>query len=529
MKVATAAQMRQIDEQTSREFGITSSELMENAGRAVADLARETYAPGRVCVVCGKGNNAGDGFVAARWLKANTVDVDVVLLADPGGLTGAAAEAYQRMLGAGITPLPHVELENCLKEAHLAIDALLGTGIRGPATGEIAEAIAALNRSPVPVVSVDVPSGLRELAPGEDHGPVVNAEMTITIGLPKVALLDAAGFERAGEIAVAPINFPRALLESDELKLNWASRAELASWLPERPSVSHKGTYGSVGFVAGSAPYAGAAILAARAALRAGCGLAYIFTTEELNPIYKAALPEAVTSIVPSKTGQWLDASSTEAILNAAQTMTVLAVGPGIGISHGHAEMVCDLVGGSKKGMVLDADALTCLCHPATLDMFPGEKGRKPRGEQPLHVNVLRGRGNIVLTPHPGEMARMTGATTKEVQSQRLTVAQGFADEYGTPLLLKGASTVIALPEGQAYINPGATSALAKGGSGDVLTGLIASLMAQGVEPGKAAILGAYVHLEAGRMCADRVGVRGVLAGEVADAIPLVMREMERV
>lgn len=517
MKIVTAAQMRNIDEQTSAQFGISSGQLMERAGQAVADIARNTYSPARVCILCGKGNNAGDGFVAARWLKANAIDVDVVLYADPSSLRGAAAEAYEKMLAAEIVPLPPASLQSCFLRDDLVFDALLGTGIRGPVTGELASAIEAINGSRLPVVAVDVPSGVRELSPGEDPGPMVHADLTVTIGLPKLPLLEPPGVLYAGRIVPASINFPKELIESEEITLNWAPTAELATWIPRRPPVSHKGTFGSVGLVAGSAPYAGAAILAARAALRSGCGLVFIFTTAELNPIFKAALPEAVTRIVPARTGQWLDNTGTSEILKTAATMDVLAVGPGIGVGRDQAEMIGAILGGFDRPIVLDADALTCLTLPASAE-----------GTEPPRLDALRGRRNVVVTPHPGEMARMAGFSTQEVQARRIDVARGFADAYGVNVLLKGASTVIALAGGQTYINPGATSALAKGGTGDVLTGLIVGLIAQGMEPGKAAILGAHVHLEAARLCAGRTGERGVLAGEVSDAISPVMGEMER-
>lgn len=529
MKVVTAAQMRSIDQTTIEHHGISADELMLQAGRAVAREAINTFAPARVCVVCGKGNNAGDGFVVARELKSSAIEVSVVCASSPSQLHGPALHAFDRMREAGLTALEMSALDDELRRADLVVDALLGTGIKGPPSGVFSDAIIAINKSRRPVLAVDVPSGVREMQPDEEPGPIVRATMTVTIGLPKTFMLSMPGYEFVGTMVVAPINFPQELLESSELHVNYVTPRELSSWLPPRPDVSHKGTYGSVGIVAGSSVYAGAAIMAARAALRTGCGLVYIFTTAHLNPVYKIALPEAITRIVPSASEDWMDSSSTETILEACQKFQAVAVGPGIGISHEQASLVRRIVEKFERPLLLDADALTAICHPQeTNEMFAGEEHRTPAGTPPIHVHVLRGRKNVVLTPHPGEMARMTGRSTKDVQAARLESARAFAMDYGVNLLLKGASTVVAHPDGQAYINPGACSALAKGGSGDVLTGVIASLMAQGVEAGKAALLGSFLHLQAGKRCAEKMGEAGVFSSEIADAIPLVMRDMVR-
>lgn len=509
MKVASALQMRRIDERAQLEYGVSADELMACAGAAVAAQVLRLFSPSRVCVVCGKGNNAGDGFVIARDLIYRAVFVDVVCLSDPADFKGAAANALQQLRSTGHPLVPRERLREALAACDCVVDAVLGTGVRGAVSGDYAEAISDINSSNKPVLAVDVPSGIRDLAPAEEIGPAVSADVTVTIGLPKACLLTMPGWSYAGRIIAESINFPLPLLQDETIELNYADRDELRKWLPGRPVESNKGTYGSVGVVAGSAPFAGAAILAAKAALRSGCGLAFIFTTAALNPVYKIALPEAVTSIVSSLSSTGLDASSASDVISASRKLTALLVGPGLGASLQQAELVKAVISGFPRPIVIDADALTSLAQSSQ------------------GLDVLRTHPDLVLTPHPGEMARLLGVTVNAVQQNRTATARDFAMKYSVVLLLKGASTLVARPDGQTFICPGGTSALAKSGTGDVLGGVITGFIAQGMEPWRAAVLGASVHLEAGRICAARLGERGVLAGEVADALPLAIRALE--
>jgi NAD(P)H-hydrate epimerase len=508
MKVVRAEEMRQIDLRAQDEFGISPDELMAQAGLSVAREILNRFEPARVCIVCGKGNNAGDGFVVARELAAASVDVHVVCVTPPAQLRGTAANAYALMAAAQVPTSDADTLAARLRACEVVVDAVLGTGVRGQVTGPLAAAIRSINRVRKPVVAIDVPSGLRELEPGEKPGDIVNADLTVTIGLPKISLLTLPGWEYAGEVIVAPINFPRPLLKDPALPLNMATVPELRAWLPSRPALSNKGTYGRAGIIAGSAPYAGAAILAARGALRCGCGLAQIFTPHALNPIFKSALPEAITSIVPAESGEWLDASSADAITRDASSFKALAVGPGIGTTLAQADLVRHVIGRTRCPIILDADALTCLALQGGLEL-------------------LRERRKCVLTPHPGEMARLIGRTVRDVQADRVGIAQQFAVEHAVTVLLKGAGSVVAAPDGQVHVVPGGTSALAKGGTGDVLTGMIAGFAAQGLDPLNATILSAHLHLQAGMICAEKLGERSVLASEVADAIPEALLLLE--
>ncbi len=512
MKVVTAAQMRAMDERAQTEFGIPGDDLMVEAGRAVAAEIIDRFEPCPTVIVCGKGNNAGDGFVIARTLAEFDHPVTVVLIARADELRGSAARAFEALGGIGVPVFPpgeHCErLVSCLEGAGLVVDALLGTGVKGPVTGEFARAISIINDSEAPVVAVDVPSGLRELDPGEDPGPVVQADLTVTIGLPKVALLTMPGWLNAGELVVRPINFPPRILEDNGVSLNFATDLLLRSWLPPRPDESNKGDFGRVGILAGSGPCAGAAILAARAAFRAGAGLITIFTPPELNGVYKTALPEATTCIVPGEGPDGaMGAGAASAVLAGAARMDALVVGPGLGTGDSQATLVREVLAGFGGPAVVDADALTVLARGG--------------------LERLEGRGNLVLTPHPGEMARLNAADVESVQRDRIGTAQRFAGRHGVTLLLKGACTVVARPDGQAWLNPGACGALAKGGTGDVLSGVIAGLMAQGAEAWTAALLGAHLHLAAGMALAERGNARSVLAREVADEIPGALTALE--
>lgn len=504
MKVVTAAQMSEIDRRAQTEFGISEDCLMTEAGRAVARVIRDRFSPQRVCVVCGKGNNAGDGYVVARELHLAKADVTVVAVVSPSELRGAASRAYASAVQAGVPIVGPDPLPDLLAQADVVVDALLGTGVKGPVRQEWEPVVLEISRAPGIVVAVDVPSGVRELHPGETLGTVISADLTVTIGCPKLALLTYPGSEHVGELIVERINFPAELLDSEALELNYEPPSRLGTWIPHRPAIGHKGTFGKVGIIAGSPPFAGAAILSTRAALRAGCGLAYLFTTAALNPVYKMAIPEAVTVIVSEDPKGYLTEEAHGEILRRTQELDALAIGPGLGTTVRQQRLVRELIRQSTIPMVVDADALTCLAE-----------------------ELPQLRESIVLTPHPGEMARLLGKTTAEVQAARIEAVRSLATRTGATVLLKGADSLIARPDGQVWISPGATSALAKGGTGDVLTGLIASLLAQGMAPWQAALLGAQVHLRAAIRCARAIGERGVLASEVADALPYGFLELE--
>ncbi len=503
MKLLSAEEMRRLDDLAQNQHGLDGSDLMAEAGRAIALEVERSYKPDRICIVCGKGNNAGDGFVVARQFHQLGREVVVVALEPGDSYSGAAKDAWQKLKNTSISVVSREKLSTVLQRSNVVVDAILGTGIKGEVRAEYASVIQEINDSGQPVVAADVPSGLRDLAAGEELGAVVRANVTVTIGLPKTMLLTYPGAAFTGRLVVAKINFPGELLAADEWKLNWASRAEVAEWLPERKPDSNKGTYGNVGIIAGSSSYAGATILAARAALRAGCGLSTIYTLPELNHIFKIALPESTSVLLEGGSGGTWDSTAAESFSRNQKNNAVLAVGPGFGTEPGTKEFFSKLLDSWSGPMVIDADGLNLLSDGL--------------------LEKIQNREDCILTPHPGEMGRLTGTDAKAVQADRIGVARKFAVDNGVIVLLKGTGTVIARPDGQVWLVPGAEPALAKGGTGDVLTGAIASLFAQGMPMWQAAITAATAHLDAGSLCARRTGARGVLASEVADALSVAL------
>lgn len=502
MKIVSVEEMQRIDKIAQTEMGLTGYELMDAAGRAIAEECDKDYRPERVCVVCGKGNNAGDGFVAARMLHAMGKKVSLVCLESPDSYAGAAKQAWESVADKRLTFVDVIGANAAMAAADLVIDALLGTGINGPPRGKYADVIRWMNACGKVVVSADVPSGLREMTQDEEPGEIVRAQTTYTIGLPKSILLNGPGREYAGEVYVLPINFPQELLESDQWKLNLALSSDFAEWIPPRPDNSNKGTFGHVGIIGSALEYAGATVMVARGALRSGCGLTTIYTLREANPIYKVALPEA-TSVILAGGQDWFAEDSAAGLEKQLKEHSVLVVGPGLGTNAGTEQFLERVLTLWKDRLVLDADALNIIAQ-----------GR---------LHLLSGWGDCIVTPHPGEMGRLAGMTVAEVQADRAGVATQFARQHGVTVLLKGSGTVIARPDGQAWLVPGAEPALAKGGTGDVLSGVIAALVAQGMPTWQAGVLGATAHLQAGMNCAKRLGSRGVLATEIADEIPRVM------
>lgn len=508
MKVVSVAEMRRIDELAQTRHGIDAFSLMSEAGRSIAETFDTTYKPEAICVVCGRGNNAGDGFVAARVLHEMGRNVTVVCLEPATSYTGAARKAWELLCETKTAIVTRFELSSCLQKAEIVVDALLGTGTTGPARGEYGAVIRELNSSGKQIVSADVPSGLRELKPNDEMGDVINATMTLTIGLPKRMLLTLPGSGFAGRVVALPINFPQALLESDEWTLNLATESDMANWLPERRLDSNKGTYGSVGLIGSAVSYAGATVLTARGALRAGCGLATIYSLAETNVIYKTALPEATSIILDGGKYGYYDIQAGKSFATGHTDHTVLTMGPGLGLTPETKVFFRHVMSAWSEPLILDADALNILSEGM--------------------LDCLAGREECLLTPHPGEMARLLGISIKEVQADRLTVVRNFALAHQVTVLLKGAGTLVARPNGQTWLVRGAEPALAKGGTGDVLTGVIASLYAQGMPLWQAAVLGASAHLAAGSRCSSQFGSRGVLASDVADAIPLVLDTFQK-
>ena len=528
MKVVTAAEMRQIDQDTIEGIGIPGIVLMETAGSAIV-RAIEQYYPTckRIGIFAGKGNNGGDGIVIARQLAHIGHDVYLFLVSPPDSFTGEAAVNLQiakrltASFGLQATPKGELRIAEILTDAaleteesvslnhtascELLVDAIFGTGLRGEVREPIATIINTINNLSIPILSVDLPSGL-DADTGNPLGTCVRADRTVTIGLPKRGLLVHPGAELAGKLEIVDIGFPEQVVDAQNIRVQWTTAAAASEWVPSRPSASHKGTYGRVFVVAGSTGMTGAAALTSKAALRAGAGLVTLGTPKHLNPILEGLLPEAMTLPLPETDAGSLAVSAISTILEFAEkTKSVLAIGPGLSQNPETVTLVHELVRenqaqGLGLRMAIDADGLNALAQAKEC------------------ISLLD--GEAVLTPHPGEMARLTHTPVPTLEADRITTAQQFANEQGVTLVFKGAPTVIGTPDGNVWINSTGNPGMATGGMGDVLTGVIAGLMAQGISSARAGVLGVYVHGLAGDIVSERLGTHGLIATDVLNAVP---------
>ncbi|NRA01448.1 MAG: NAD(P)H-hydrate dehydratase [Myxococcales bacterium] len=496
----TADQMRRIDAHAIRECGLPGRLLMESAGRAVAVAVRLRFPEvRRPLVVCGGGNNGGDGYVVARTLRdwdARVAPI-VVTLAEPGRHSEEARANLALLERAGIEvvsrPTPD-RLRELRSASDLVIDAILGVGLTRRVEGELAQALEALRGGP-PIVAVDLPSGLSSDT-GEPLGAWLPPDLVVTLGFPKLGLALAP---LEAEVLVADLGFPRASLEASGVRQFLLDEAAAGRLLPARPLAGHKGSFGHVLVVAGSTGKTGAACLAAAGALRAGAGLVTVAAPRELHAVYEEKLTEAMTLPVED-TGTGAFASiAAKTLLREAESREALVVGPGLGIHPETVSAVQELLDGLRLPCVVDADALNAFA-------------RTPEG--------LRGAGPRVLTPHPGEMARLLGCQTREVGRDRVAAARELASRTGAVVVLKGARSLVVGPDGELSVNPTGGPALATGGTGDVLAGVIGALLASGTAPFEAAAVGVYLHGMCGSQpFASAAGV-GSMAGEIADRIP---------
>jgi NAD(P)H-hydrate epimerase len=505
MQVVTAAEMGELDRRAEEEFGLPRALLMENAGRRTADVVHTYVAPaGRRCVVlAGKGSNGGDGLVAARHLVARGWRAEVLLLAREDEVRGEPRRnlSLAREAGAEVTPVTSMALVGArehLGGADVIVDALFGTGFKGKPMGLAAQMIETANAAAAPVVAVDLPSGM-DADTGAVPGAAVRATATVTMGLPKIGLLLYPGAAYAGRVYVADIGYPAALLERFKAGAAAITQTMARAALPLRPADGHKGTFGRVLVCAGSVGFTGAPSLCALGALRAGAGLVSLAVPESIYPIVAAREVEAMPHPLPDADGALSEAAWSR-FAELAADADVVAVGPGLGTGPGVAALIPRLLREFRIPLVLDADALNVLAGQ----------------DEPL----TRGKAPRILTPHPGEMGRLLGRSTEEVQRDRLGTAREAAGRFGAVVILKGARTVVATPEGMAYIVPAGNPGMATGGVGDVLTGVIAAYLGQKAPAPVAAWLGAYLHAVAGDLQAERLGPAGLLAREVADAIP---------
>lgn len=508
MKIVSAAEMREIDRSTSERFGVPSLTLMENAGSAVAEFVLSQYPQAkRIGVVCGKGNNGGDGFVVARKLIEAGREVLVLLLADPGDLRGDAAEMFKRVRKCPIVAKSHDELagaKRSLKEQQLLIDAILGTGFRPPVSGLYAEAIAALNASGLPVVAVDIPSGADADVVGEQTGAIARADAIVTFTAPRPA--HVFGGLTGEPTVVAPIGSPDDAIRSS-LQLNLITPQDVAPLIGPRPRDANKGSFGHVLVIGGSLGKAGAAAMAGMSALRTGAGLSTIATPKSVLSTVAGFHPEVMTEACEETDAGTISLRALEYahMDNLVKGKTVLAIGPGISRHAETSEFVRTVVQKYSTAIVLDADGLNA---------FEGVSEK------------LNGKGRgLVITPHPGEMARLTGLSIPQVQRDRIGISRSFAREHELIVVLKGHRTLIAQPDGEAWVNTTGNPGMATGGTGDILTGMVAGMIAQNPSRIVEAVAGAaYLHGLAGDIACETMGEQSLVATDLIKALPEAFR-----
>lgn len=515
MKVVTAKEMHELDRRAEAEYGVSSLILMENAG-AGAVREMEQYVPGllrsRVAVVCGKGNNGGDGLVVARHLANRGVDVQVLLLAKKDELKGDAAINLGIAQKAGI-PLAEVATakdlqarREALASSDVIVDAILGTGLTGPARGIGAEAIQILNKLGRPLIALDLPSGLGS-DDGHVHEPCIRAQLTLTFALPKRSLLLYPAAQFAGEVRVVDIGIPRVLLTDPKLPVDLVEGEEVRAALPPRDPDAHKGTYGHVLVLSGSPGKTGAAALTSLGALRVGAGLVTLALPEGLNDLMETKLTEVMTAGLPETEERTVAFEARDPLVGLMEGKSVLALGPGLSIHPETARLVAALVQSAKIPLVIDADGITALA-------------RQPEV-------LSRASVPVILTPHPGELSRLLMVPKEEVIAKRIPIAQKVTSTYNVHLVLKGARTLIAEPGGAVHVNPTGNPGMASGGVGDVLTGMIAGLVSQGLSPAVAAVVGVYLHGLAGDLACQQLGPEAMIATDLMDRLPDAIRAVK--
>jgi NAD(P)H-hydrate epimerase len=517
MRILSAEAMREVDRTAIEGLGIPSLVLMENAAIGVVDAIGEVFEDAEsAAIFCGPGNNGGDGLAIARHLAVRGYEVQVFLMTGRRGMRGDAEVQLgicQRQ-GLHIQDVGSegdvVEALEAAREADVVVDALFGTGLARPLDGLWADVVEGLNDLPVPRVAVDLPSGLNGSRP-IPLGPHVRADLTVTFAALKVAHVFPPAADAVGELVVADLGIPPDLVDEVEEPAGGGSLhllvgEELAELLPPREPGTHKGDYGHALIVAGSPGKAGAAILAARAAVRAGAGLVTAAVPEPILPVVDLGSVESMTLALPTRGSGQIAAAATDRVLEAARGKSVLAMGPGLGQEDETAEAVRRISREASLPLVLDADGVNA---------FAGRAGD------------LAGRiGETVLTPHPGELGRLLGIATAEVQDDRLAAARRAAAETGAVVVLKGYRTLVAMPDGEVHVNLTGNPGMASGGTGDVLTGLIAGLLAQGLRALDAARLGVYLHGLAGDLAAEKTGEVGLTAGDLVDSLPAALAEL---
>lgn len=513
MKLALAQQMRDLDSSAIHDFGIPGIVLMENAGRKTADLVIKRYgnpAGKRIVIFAGPGNNGGDGFVVARHLYQNRANVVIYLLVSPDKITGDAKINLDIVRKLSVKVHTILDSESVglvdLSSTFFVVDGLFGTGLKREVSGHFAEVIDIINENNLPVAALDIPSGL-DSDNGTPLGAYIDADITYTYGLAKSGQFTFPGKDLCGTLEVIDIGIPPEVVNNAHLHIDLLDSEFARSIIPERSPTGHKGSHGHMLVVGGSVGKTGAAILAVQGGLRAGAGLVSLCAPVKVNDIYESSLFEAMTIPIQGTDAGAPSISDYQIINEAMEGKKAVVVGPGIGQENESVDLIKKIYDEAHLPVIFDADGLNALTTDSEF-LRCGD-------------NVIR-----ILTPHPGEMARLTGLTTAEIQGNRVKIASDFAVENNVYLVLKGAATVIAGPEGRVAINSSGNSGMGTGGMGDVLAGIIGGLMVQGMYPWEASCLGVYCHGRAGDIIAEKMK-QGYLATEVAHVFPQVLSELQ--
>jgi NAD(P)H-hydrate epimerase len=523
MKILSAMQMGEVDRLTTEQYRIPSILLMENAGRSVADEI-EKACPGlnqkRILVLCGRGNNGGDGFVVARYLALRGANPSILLFSEPEKLKGDALANWEiaKAMGLQIRVLAKpLEPKTYLKRTSapdVIVDALFGTGLSKPLGHDFRPVVEWINKSGSFVVAVDIPSGLMADSP-EIIGPAVKAHLTVTFSALKLAHVVPPASDMAGKIVLAPIGSPPALFDNPEYRLNLIDAAQVRKAVPSRVRDSHKGSFGHVYVVAGSRGKSGAALMTGIAALRSGAGLVTLWLPRSLQKSAVGKFPELMTEMLPETEEGTSDRSGAEKLIAFLEDMDALVLGPGITTHPSTRRLVWELVRRSPVPVVLDADGINAFAPPA--------EPLKNQANQP-----------VIITPHPGEMARLIGRKISEVQKNRLETARECAATRNCYVVLKGFQTVIATPEGELYINNTGNPGMATGGTGDILAGMMGRFVAgwknQSARNDQAKIAdfisaAVYLHGLAGDFAAEQKGMESLIATDLLEYLPAALKK----
>ncbi|NOX33001.1 MAG: NAD(P)H-hydrate dehydratase [Deltaproteobacteria bacterium] len=513
MFLVTAAQMQEMDKQTIESFGIPGLVLMENAGRGAFDMLLDKFkGPGikKIAVIAGRGNNGGDGFVIARYLMEKGFIVNTFLLSSKEKVKGdakinmeLAQKLCDRSHACSFIEIPDantfLKLKNKIHHHDLFVDAIFGTGLNSNVKGFFKDVIELINSSPKPCFSVDIPSGLHSDT-GRPMGIAVKSDATATFAFAKTGHILYPGNIYTGDLEVIDIGIPGFIAREKGILVSLIEKNEVAACFSPRRFQGHKGNYGHLLVLAGSKGKTGAASLCSNAAMRCGTGLVTLGIAKSLNKSLEPQVIEPMTHPLPEKKKGFLSDNCFDEIQTLLKGKQALAAGPGLGTREGTKKLVTKLIEKTNIPLVIDADGINCIAKD------PGVLKKK--------------KAPVILTPHPGEMARLCGLTTKDIQADRIGIASQFARNFDTIVVLKGALTIISLPDGKSFICPTGNPGMASGGMGDVLAGMIAAFCAQGFSPEKASIAGVYIHGMCGDILAGDMGRFGFIASDMIPVIP---------